>query len=56
VGAFETKNTLGQLLDLVEQGEEVSRELRGSVRWESPRSAGWKGCSRPGTSMSSMPI
>jgi prevent-host-death family protein len=29
VGAFEAKNTLGRLLDLVEQGEEVSITRRG---------------------------
>ncbi len=29
VGAFEAKNTLGRLLDLVEQGEDVSITRRG---------------------------
>ena len=31
VGAFEAKNTLGQLLDLVEQGEEVIITRHGKV-------------------------
>jgi prevent-host-death family protein len=31
VGAFEAKNKLGQLLDLVEQGEEVTITRRGKV-------------------------